>query len=680
LQNKDLKDTIFRNSRTFVILSVKVATLADNPPRGFAHANQAAAEPVAAFGRIFEFGAQPMLVLDPFADRVVDANPAACRLLGYERQLLRSLAASALHPGQLPALIVFTEAVLAKGSFLSRNLSARHAAGHDLSLEYAGSKMPGDDGPLVLVALGDLTERRRRALDAEADLYMRGGIAEWQRAERLFREIERENQLILRAAGEGIYGVNAEGKTTFVNPAAERMLGWSAEELVGRDMHRLVHHTHPDGSTYHDHDCPIYAAFRDGTVHKIDDEVFWRKDGTTFWVEYTSTPIRDRGRLVGAVIVFRDITQRREADEKLRAALAEVDTLHKRLEMENAYLQEEIRIEGNHSGIIGQSAAIQNILRQIEVVAPTDASVLITGESGTGKELIARAIHEASTRSKRALIRVNCAAVPRELFESEFFGHIKGAFAGALRDRVGRFELADGGTLFLDEVGEIPLELQGKLLRVLEEGQFERVGGERTRAVNVRVIAATNRDLKEAVRQGRFREDLYFRLNVFPIESPALRARRGDIPLLASHFLRGAMQKLKASNLKLTEGDVRRLWQYDWPGNVRELENVVERAAILARNGRIRIDLPDTGGLRPRGLTRSPGELNNAVLTDEERRERDRANIIAALDACSGKVFGRGGAAELLDVRPTTLASRIKALNIHRPRAADGAGSAVRGR
>jgi formate hydrogenlyase transcriptional activator len=628
------------------------------------HQIQAATEPNAAFGRIFEASVQPMLVLDPAHDRVLDANPAACRLLGYDRELLRSLKISALHPGQLPALIVFTEAVLAKGSFWTHTLSARHAAGTELSLEYVGCVLPGES-KLVLLTMNDLNERRRRAVDAEADVYVRGGIAEWQRVERFFREIERENQLILRAAGEGIYGVNADGKTTFVNPAAERMLGWKAEELVGRPMHPTVHHTHSDGTHYHDEDCPIYAAFRDGAVHHVENEVFWRKDGSKFWVEYTSTPIRERGNVVGAVIVFRDVTQRREADEKLRAALEEVEQLRKRLELENAYLQEEIRVEYNLHGIIGRSAAIQQTLRQVELVAPTDASVLITGESGTGKELIARAIHEAGSRSQRPLIRVNCAAIPRELFESEFFGHVKGAFTGAIRDRIGRFELADRGTLFLDEVGEIPLELQGKLLRVLQEGQFERVGEERTRKVDVRVIAATNRDLKYEVRQGRFREDLYFRLNVFPIESIALRERRDDIPLLAAHFLRGTSRKLKTSELRLTEGDMRRLTQYDWPGNVRELENVIERAAILARNGRVRIDLPEPGssakGIMP---SMAAGNIRRPVLTDEERRDRDRANILAALDACGGKVFGRGGAAELLDVRPTTLASRIKALGI----------------
>ncbi|HEY0220043.1 MAG TPA: sigma 54-interacting transcriptional regulator [Afipia sp.] len=610
----------------------------------------------------FDFSAAPLLLLDPKADQIVEANPAACALLGYDRALLRQMKISALHVGQLPQLIVFTQAVMAKGSYWTHTLSPRHAAGKELRLEYAGSLVPRTDcEPLMLLTISDLDERQRRSVDAAADDFMRGGIPAWKRVERVFRDIERENQLILRAAGEGIYGVNAEGKTTFVNPAAERMLGWSADELVGHDIHSIVHHSHHDGNHYPHEDCPIYAAFRDGAVHKIDGEVFWRKDGSPVWVEYTSTPIRDRNLVVGAVVVFRDVGERREADDKLHSALAEVDRLRERLEQENAYLQEEIRIETNPRGIIGRSDAIQNVLRQVELVAPTGASVMITGESGTGKELIARAIHEASGRHDRPLIRVNCAAIPRELFESEFFGHVKGAFTGALRDRIGRFELADGGTLFLDEVGEIPLELQGKLLRVLQEGNFERVGEERTRAVNVRVIAATNRDLRMKVQRGRFREDLYFRLNVFPIQSASLRERREDIPLLARHFLMSESKALN-SELRLSEADVRKLSCYDWPGNVRELQNVIERAAILAQNGRLRIDLPETHissvSDNSKGVTRP------VILTDEELRAQERANILAALKAANGKVSGAGGAAEILCVKPTTLASRIKALQI----------------
>ena len=614
----------------------------------------------------FQGAPDATLIVDPAADRIVGANGAAASLLGIGADALPGMRASALHPGQLPALVVFSQAVLAKGSYWTTSLSPRHASGRDLDLDYAGTRLPPiEEGgsPLVMIVLGDPVESRRRAIHREAEQHMRGGLAEWQRSERVFRNIERENQLILRAAGEGIYGVNAEGTTTFVNPAAQRMLGWSAEELVGRDMHSVVHHSRPDGTHYPHLDCPIYAAFRDGTVRHVDDEVFWRRDGTPLFVEYTSTPIRDRGHLVGAVIVFRDVSERREADERLRQALAEVSVLRERLERENAYLQEEIRLSHNHRGILGRSPAIRRVLDQIDLVAPTDTSVLITGESGTGKELIARAIHEASGRRHRPLIRVNCAAVPRELFESEFFGHMRGAFTGAVRDRVGRFELADGGTLFLDEVGEIPVDLQSKLLRVLQEGQFERIGDERTREVDVRVIAATNRDLREEVAARRFREDLYYRLNVFPIESRPLRERREDIPILAAHLLEGARAKLGAGPLTLTEGDVQRLLAYDWPGNVRELENAIERAAILAQGGRLRIDLP---GRRPSGPAAASPTLSTVqvgeLLSESERRTRDRANIEAALAACGGRVFGKDGAAALLGIKPTTLASRIKTM------------------
>ncbi len=619
------------------------------------------------FRRVFDSCGDALIVIDPMTDRLVAANPAACILLGYEAERLFHMRASTLHPGQLPGLIVFTEAVLAKGQGWTRALSPQHASGQALRLEYSATALPMAGKHYLVVTMIGLDHRAQRDMDAEADAYLRGGIGQWQRVQQLFQDIEQENQLILRAAGEGIFGVNVEGCATFVNPAAERILGWPADELVGKNMHVIMHHTRPDGSTYPETECPIYAAFRDGAVHEVGNEMFWHRDGRAVWVEYTSTPIRDRGELVGAVVVFRDITQRRDADEKLRLALDEVDTLRQRLELENEYLQEEIRSEANHHQIVGRSAPIQKVLRQIELVAPTDASVLITGESGTGKELIARALHDASTRCDRPLIRVNCAAIPRELFESEFFGHVKGAFTGAVRDRVGRFELANGGTLFLDEVGEIPLELQGKLLRVLQEGQFERVGEEATRKVDVRVIAATNRDLKQEVRKRAFREDLYFRLNVFPIECAPLRERPDDIPLLASHILASVGRRLGHAKLRLTQGDMQRLRQYDWPGNIRELENVLERAAILARDGRLRLDLPD------HRLTNTPApapKLAHAsgaqVLTDAQRRDRDRTNIQAALLLTNGKVFGDGGAAELLGIKPTTLASRIKALGINR--------------
>ena len=351
------------------------------------------------------------------------------------------------------------------------------------------------------------------------------------------KKSEAESQLILTSAAEGIYGLDLEGRTTFVNPAAAQMLGWQPEDLLGKPQHAIIHHTRSDGSAYDRKDCPIYAAFKDGDIHTVDDEVFWRKDGTSLPVEYTSTPIRaENGSLTGAVVTFRDITQRLQAESDLRDALTEVEQLKDRLQVENTYLQEEIRLEHNFDNIISSSESFKAVLKSVEQVASTEATVLILGETGTGKELIARAVHTISPRQSRPLVKVNCAALPENLIESELFGHEKGAFTGALSRRVGRFELADQGTIFLDEIGDLPLELQAKLLRVLQEGEIERLGGTETIQVDVRVIAATNRDIESASQVGEFREDLFYRLNVFPIALPPLRERSADIPLLVRHF------------------------------------------------------------------------------------------------------------------------------------------------
>ena len=379
-------------------------------------------------------------------------------------------------------------------------------------------------------------------------------VSERKNTEDELLRIKRSNERILAAAGEGIYGISNEGLCTFFNPASVVMTGWKGEDIIGKPIHDLHHHSKPDGSPYPREECPIYAAFRDGLVHQCDDEVFWRKGGSSFPVEYTSTPIYENEELAGAVVVFRDISERKRNEQELQQAYAEVEQMKQRLEIENVYLQEEIRGGHDFKEIVGQSHAINQVLNQIELVAPTMATVLIAGESGTGKELIARAIHDRSERSDRPLIRVNCAAIPHELFESEFFGHVKGSFTGAIKDRAGRFELADGGTIFLDEVGEIPLNLQSKLLRVLQEGQYERVGDEQTRNVDVRLIAATNKNLKTEVENQAFREDLFFRLNVFPIEAVPLRDRIEDIPLLTRHFISPHLQKIKPASTTVEQG------------------------------------------------------------------------------------------------------------------------------
>ena len=325
-------------------------------------------------------------------------------------------------------------------------------------------------------------------------------------------------------------------------------------------------------------------------------------------------------------------------------------------------MQEELR--GNYSAIVGDSPALKKVLAQIEMVAPTSANVLILGESGTGKELVARAIHDRSPRKAAALVRVNCASVPRELFESEFFGHVRGAFTGAIRDRVGRFELANGGTLFLDEIGEVPLELQSKLLRVLQEGQFEKVGEERTRTVDARIIAATNRDLADEIKTGRFREDLYYRLSVFPIELPPLRDRAEDIPKLAQHFLQQSARKLGVNAPRLTPANMKELQSYDWPGNVRELQNVIERAVIRARNGQLDLRLGPASAIAGRTARKTDPALKVAPASLRELKDHERTFIMEALAKTRGKIYGPDGAAALLGLKPTTLSSKVHRMGL----------------
>lgn len=340
-------------------------------------------------------------------------------------------------------------------------------------------------------------------------------------------------------------------------------------------------------------------------------------------------------------------------------AFEEIHALHEQVKQENDYLRAEVK--ENFGGLLGQSSALNAILSQIDLVAPTEASVLILGESGTGKELIARAIHDRSSRSSRALVKVNCACIPHELFESEFFGHSRGSFTGAVRDRVGRFELADGGTLFLDEVAEIPLDLQSKLLRVLQEGEFERVGEGRTRKVSVRVLAATNRNLEEEVESGRFRRDLYFRLSVFPLHVPPLRDRLEDIEILAASFLEQTTKRMHSRPLVLTRENLQELTHYSWPGNVRELQNIIERAVILARSGPLQFRLGESASSGATEPTRTAG-----VSMRKQRLEFERRRIVEALEKSCGKIYGPDGAAELLGMRPTTLSSKIAALGIKR--------------
>jgi formate hydrogenlyase transcriptional activator len=648
---------------------------------------------------------------------------------------------------------------------------------------------------------------------------------------------EERVRLILDSAAEAIFGCDPEGTCLFCNRAAARLLGYNdPADLLRKNMHTLEHHTRKDGRPYPIEECPIYLGFqRNEGVHR-DDEVFWRKDGRSFPVEFWSHPIVRDGRTLGAVITFVDITERKRAEEALRKSeqrkrtLLEInnaiitnltkDTLHHsicealrrvlpvdraslslyqpgrdtlrivalerdwgldyfgvgtelsrkdshhgwvfdhqrpllrrdletewqypleqrllstglrsfciaplilegksigalgvgsdkahqyseadaeflcevagqvalaaanmkayeeiaglkaRLEKENVYLQEQIRTEHNFEEIVGNSPALLAVLHKVEQVAPTDSTVLIYGETGTGKELIARAIHDRSPRKDRTLVTMNCSAISAGLVESELFGHLKGAFTGAIERRVGRFELANGGTIFLDEIGELPLETQVKLLRVLQEQEFEPVGSSRPLQVDVRVIAATNRNLREAVEAGRFRSDLFYRLNVFPLELPPLRERRSDIPQLVTFYVSRFSVRFRKSVEGVSPDSMDRLMSYPWPGNVRELQNVIERGVVLSTGPTLRLDqdlLPIAASARgPEipGTTAQetlPADLASSRMPTLE--EMERSHILAALKRTSGVVNGPKGAARILNLHPNTLRHRMDKLGIKR--------------
>jgi PAS domain S-box-containing protein len=480
--------------------------------------------------------------------------------------------------------------------------------------------------------------------------WMMTQLVRWAEDREELRRSHDRLRALIENATDGITVVDAEGRILYEGPSAERMLGYKPEEMVG---HYVMDFLSPE-------DAPsVVDKIRRALENPEEVQTIRvrarRRDGSTVDVESVGRRLRDPADPPYVVFNWRDISERVQFYDRLR----------ERLESENEYLQEEVRAAAGSGTILGRSAGVHRVLEQIEMVAPTDATVLILGETGVGKELVARAIHERSLRHGRPLVKINCTAIPRELFESEFFGHIKGAFSGALRDRIGRFQLADGGTLFLDEIGELPLAMQPKLLRVLQDGEFEPVGNDQTRRVDVRIIAATNRDLKSLVHAGRFREDLYYRLSVFPIEVPPLRERKEDIPSLARHFLNAACKRFSRSGLHLTASQIRQLQNYDWPGNVRELQNVIERAVITSRLGSLRLDIPAPGSRSSApGSTRSRSREESEVIPDKEMTRRMRDNMVAALKRSGGRIYGPGGAADLLGIRPSTLSTRIKKLGL----------------
>lgn len=481
-----------------------------------------------------------------------------------------------------------------------------------------------------------------------------------------------DSNVILNAVGEGIYGFDTNGVAIFINSAAEKMTGWKADELLGEKIHQYHHHSHADGREYAICDCKIFKTAQDGISRQVSGEVFWRKDGTSFPVEYTTqavyknsdntnNPPRNSknikrakaGEIIGAVVVFRNVSHQLNIESELRTALSNIQKLTDNLQAENTYIKEKLNQEWQNSELVGKSPLLYNMLEQIKVVASTDSNVLILGENGTGKELVARSIHALSLRQKATMVSINCAAFTPSLLESELFGHERGAYTGAIEKRKGCFELANKSTLFLDEIGELSLSAQGKLLRVLQEHQFERVGGNQTVKVDIRVIAATNRDLMSMVENGSFRMDLYYRLNVFPIQVPALRERPEDVDVLCQSILHKLNKKLGKKITAISNKSLISLKQYSWPGNIRELQNVLEREVILAKTDVL-------------NFNHKSSTIKNKTSTVETLEQIEKKHIIKVLEHCNWRIGGEKGAALLLALPDSTLRSKMKKLKISR--------------
>lgn len=509
-----------------------------------------------------------------------------------------------------------------------------------------------------------------------------------KRLEKKNKQLEEDNVLILESMGEGLLGIDKQGLITFINPAGANITGWLEEEITGKDFHNILMHTNIKGQRNPVEQNKICNTLQDQMVRHCDNDIFWNKNGESFPVEYTVTAIEGKIDVSSVCVVFKNIQERKKHEESLQQALTTVEKLKEKLQQENyslraesSYLQKEIRSEQNFGEIVGQSSALKKTMDEVMQVAQTDTSVLIYGESGTGKESIARAVHQFSQRKDRPLIKVNCGAIAESLVESELFGHVKGAFTSAINDRTGHFELADKGTIFLDEVAELSMDIQVKLLRILQEQEIQRVGSGDVISVDVRIIAATNQDLKKMVEQDRFRMDLYYRLNVFPITVPALRERKSDIPLLIAKFIENLSTKLAKPLIGVTPESMELLLDYHWPGNIRELQNVLERSAILSRSEIIEVDdalIPiDMEQADKSGIVNNDiSDVENNMTEDSVSRskahyktlaENEKQYIISVLDDYNWLVGGKKGVADILDIPASTLRSRMKKLGIERP-------------
>jgi PAS domain S-box-containing protein len=469
------------------------------------------------------------------------------------------------------------------------------------------------------------------------------------RSKAALRSSEERYLLALAGSTDGLWDWDLLSETVFYSDRFREILGYASEEFPAA-IDSFRNRLHPEDAE------ATWAAIQRHLQERVPYKVEYRlraKSGEYLWFLARGQAIwNTEGKAIRMSGSIQDITERKQAELNLEAALSEIQELKEKLEVERAYLQEEIKLEYNYENIIGQSDGLKYVLYKVEQIAPADTTVLVLGETGTGKELVARAIHGLSPRKDRALLKVNCATLPSNLIESELFGHEKGAFTGAHARQLGRFEVANGASLFLDEIGELPLELQPKLLRVIQDGEFERLGSSGTIKVDVRVIAATNRNLEEEVRKGRFREDLWYRLSIFPITVPPLRERMDDIALLVDFFVDKISKRLGKSIESIPTSVMNALQDYQWPGNVRELENVLERAVINSSGPKLH--LADELNKPPKDLTAAQKTLN----------EVERDYIVRVLEQTHWKVSGQDGAAKILGLNRSTLRARMRKLGI----------------
>jgi formate hydrogenlyase transcriptional activator len=577
------------------------------------------------FEKLFEASPDAIVVNDA-EGRITSLNSQVERLFGYGRGELMGQAVEILVPER------FRQAHPGRRNAYSTHASVRPMGA---GLELFGIRKDGSEFPVDIMLSPMETSEGRVVISVIRD------ISDRKSAQETVRRSEAQFRALFEFSPDAIIASDQQGRITEVNARVESMFGYQRGELLGQPIDSLVperfRHTHPARRKEY------VAAARVRPMGAGLELYGRRKDGSEFPADIMLGPVETAdGRVVLSVI--RDLTEKREAEEALR-----------RSELQKRYLEEELNTEARFEEIIGESVGLKRVLKHVETVSATDVTVLILGETGTGKEVIARAIHHLSPRNKHVMVKLNCAAIPAGLLESELFGHERGAFTGAIDRKIGRVELAHEGTLFLDEIGDLPLELQPKILRALQEKEFERLGSNKPIPVNVRLVAATNRDLAKMVAEGQFRSDLYYRLKVFPILLPPLRERREDIPLLVRYFVDLHARKLYKKIETIPEETMRALTRWDWLGNIRELENFIERAVILSKGPVLRAPLSEL---------EMPEETN--PVRDSSLQATEREHILRVLRETKGKIGGSDGAATRLGLIRTTLNSKMKKLGIER--------------